>query len=244
MREGIRIMFKRRQKFFVWTLSGLFLFTTLFLMGQPLQAAIFKWKDDRGKVHFTDDVTKIPDRYRLKAKNADPEETPLSEADFVAPEVAEPETFEEDSVSEDKTVEEEETPVSEPEPAENIKSELTQEEQAAIQEAIALLQSEIARDQQWAQLHVNRSNGKQIMQSIQEALPGKLALASKLAQFDLPILQETYGFLQQNIEMESTIDPVGPRLRTRMRRTVSRLEGELPVKTQLVERLQQEISPS
>lgn len=241
-------MFNRRQKIFVWTLSGLFLFTMLFLTGQPLQAAIFKWKDDRGKVHFTDDVTKIPDRYRLRAKNADPEETPLSEADFVAPEVAEPKTFDDDSFSEDETVEEEkqkeETPASEPESAEEQKSELTQEEQAVIQEAIALLQSEIARDQEWVQLHVNRSNGKKIMRSIQDALPGKRALASKLAQFDLPILQETYGFLQQNIEEDSSINPVGPRLRTRMRRTVSRLEGELPVKTQLIDRLRQEISPS
>lgn len=237
-------MFNWRHKIFVCTVSGLFLFTMLFLMEQPLEGAIFKWKDDRGKVHFTDDLTKIPDRYRLKAENAEAEETPPSEADFVAPEVAEPLPLEEDSVSEDKAVEEEETPAPEPEPVEEEKSGLTDEERAVIQEAIAFLQSEVARDQEFTQLHVNRANGKRLMRSIQDGLPGKQALADKLSNYDSPIIQEIQGYLQKNIDDESSINPVGPRLRTRMRRVITRLEGELPVKARLIEKLQKEISAS
>ena len=36
------------------------------LLAPPSHSAIYKWKDDNGKTHFTDDVSKIPVKYREK----------------------------------------------------------------------------------------------------------------------------------------------------------------------------------
>ena len=38
----------------------------LWLCQTPLWAAIYKWKDDQGKTHFTDDPSQIPLDYRNK----------------------------------------------------------------------------------------------------------------------------------------------------------------------------------
>jgi len=38
----------------------------LIFISTPGFAQIYKWVDDKGGVHFTDDVTKIPDKYRTK----------------------------------------------------------------------------------------------------------------------------------------------------------------------------------
>ncbi|MBM4277909.1 MAG: DUF4124 domain-containing protein [Deltaproteobacteria bacterium] len=43
------------------------LFIIIFIfISTPGFAQVYKWVDDKGVVHFTDDVTKIPDRYRPK----------------------------------------------------------------------------------------------------------------------------------------------------------------------------------
>ncbi len=36
----------------------------LWLCQTPLWAGIYKWKDDQGKIHFTDDKSRIPLKYR------------------------------------------------------------------------------------------------------------------------------------------------------------------------------------
>lgn len=41
------------------------IFLLMFLSASG-NAQIYKWSDDKGVVHFTDDVTKIPDQYRSK----------------------------------------------------------------------------------------------------------------------------------------------------------------------------------
>ena len=43
------------------------------LLVQPLHAKLYKWTDENGKTHFTDDSSKIPKKYRDKMKEKKPE---------------------------------------------------------------------------------------------------------------------------------------------------------------------------
>ncbi|NIR54419.1 MAG: DUF4124 domain-containing protein, partial [Nitrospinaceae bacterium] len=57
---------------FHWSLSSkVFWGIAVFLLAvgvTPSHSKIFKWKDDKGKVHFTDDISKIPFKYRNRDK--------------------------------------------------------------------------------------------------------------------------------------------------------------------------------
>ncbi len=51
-----------------------FLFVILLvIMGYPAYAELYKWVDEKGTVHFTDDRSKIPEKYRY---DAEPRKTP------------------------------------------------------------------------------------------------------------------------------------------------------------------------
>ena len=40
----------------------------ILMLASPSQSAIYKWKDENGKVHFTDSLSKIPPQYRKKGE--------------------------------------------------------------------------------------------------------------------------------------------------------------------------------
>lgn len=46
----------------------LFIFLFIFLISQLSFAQVYKWVDEKGVTHFTDDMTQIPDKYRPKAQ--------------------------------------------------------------------------------------------------------------------------------------------------------------------------------
>jgi clan AA aspartic protease (TIGR02281 family) len=52
------------------------------VLASPSQSAIFKWTDDKGNIHFTDSLSKIPPQYRkkgeLKTMKGVPAESPTS----------------------------------------------------------------------------------------------------------------------------------------------------------------------
>lgn len=45
--------------------------TLFFFLSTPALGEIYKWMDDRGVTHFTDDARKIPEKYRGKAEDFD-----------------------------------------------------------------------------------------------------------------------------------------------------------------------------
>jgi len=53
--------------------KGLFLFlTVLIFLAVPCYGQMYKWVDEKGTVHFTDDLSKIPERYRPEAETRKP----------------------------------------------------------------------------------------------------------------------------------------------------------------------------
>ncbi len=47
-------------------ISGALGILFVLIFAAPSHSAIFKWKDENGKTHFTDDISKIPSQYRKK----------------------------------------------------------------------------------------------------------------------------------------------------------------------------------
>lgn len=52
----------------VFCALGVFVFLVL---ASPIHSAIYKWKDEKGKTHFTDSLSKIPPQYRKKGELKD-----------------------------------------------------------------------------------------------------------------------------------------------------------------------------
>ncbi len=45
----------------------------IFMMGRPSFADVYRWTDDNGYAHFTDDITQIPEKYRKAVEKIGPE---------------------------------------------------------------------------------------------------------------------------------------------------------------------------
>jgi len=58
---------------------GVLVFLTLV---SPTHSAIYKWKDDKGKIHFTDSLSKIPPQYREKGKLKNMKGETVQSSDF------------------------------------------------------------------------------------------------------------------------------------------------------------------
>jgi clan AA aspartic protease (TIGR02281 family) len=53
--------------------KGFFLLTILIALALPASAEMYKWVDEKGTVHFTDDISSIPEKYR---ENVEERKTP------------------------------------------------------------------------------------------------------------------------------------------------------------------------
>jgi len=81
-----------------------FLLAILIALALPASAEMYKWVDEKGTVHFTDDISSIPEKYRENVEEREtPKGTPDQEvreksAPASAQETSEPEGFEVDLV--------------------------------------------------------------------------------------------------------------------------------------------------
>ncbi|MGA2518119.1 MAG: DUF4124 domain-containing protein [Thermodesulfobacteriota bacterium] len=66
MRIAHRMVMKR-----IWV-TILSIFLSIFLVSQLSFAEIYKWVDEKGAVHFTDDMTQVPEKYRPKTEEIGP----------------------------------------------------------------------------------------------------------------------------------------------------------------------------
>lgn len=50
----------------IWLFGGMLVFSTL--LAPPVSADIYRWEDESGGIHFTDDLSNIPAKHRGKAR--------------------------------------------------------------------------------------------------------------------------------------------------------------------------------
>lgn len=204
---------------------------TMFLLvfTQPASAVIYKWKDDNGKVYYTDDLNRVPLQYRSKPPlevlrgTSEPPSAPKS---------PEPGEVEGKSKKAEK-------------PATAGKKSADSKKLAAekpnIEAAIAHFESEAKRDEQLLTIQPNMLNGKYFVLGIQQLLPAKKALAEKIDKSESPILKVAAEFLKSSIAQDEQDNVPGDQMPSRGEPVFNRLKAELPAITQLTDQLKSEL---
>jgi len=202
----------------------------IFLVGGPVlfaDAAIYKWKDENGKTHFTDDPTKVPEAFRKKPfiKGSKSRKETLNSRQKKAP----------DEEASDKNG------VAETENKEGDKQEGLTEAQRSIAEAtVNFLREDISRYEKFYTYPASRSKFRAIKGAVAGATPQKQALLAQVSSEDLPLFEEIAGFLETSIAEDEKSQKVVPSTITSTRQThalMNRLKSEAGQENQLLEKL-------
>jgi len=192
-----------------------------------VEAAIYKWKDENGKTHFTDDPTKVPEAFRKKPfiKGSKSRKETLNSRQKKAP----------DEEASDKKG------VAETENKEGDKQEGLTEAQRSIAEAtVNFLREDISRYEKFYTYPASRSKFRAIKGAVAGATPQKQALLAQVSSDDLPLFEEIAGFLETSIAADEKFQKVVPSTITSTRQThalMNRLKSEAGQENQLLEKL-------
>jgi len=192
------------------------------------EAVIYKWKDENGKTHFTDDSTKVPEAFR---------KTPF---------LKNPKTQKEDSKPEEEKAQVEEDVVSENKgDAENEKEEddkqqgLTEAQRSAIEAVLNFFKEDIHRYDEIYTYLPGRSKFRSLKQAVAGSTPQKQALLEQVSQHELPLLESVSAFLKTSIaEDKKTQKDAMTYVPTRKTRILmNRLKSEAGQEAQFLEKL-------
>lgn len=196
----------------------------------PVLAKIYKYKDEKGITHFTDDPGKIPRKYRdqgsVKKFRGVAEPTPDSGL---------PQGFPGQTDSGSKQGQ------GAPGEADGI---LSAEEKALVEQTILVFQTGVALANRYKDAVPSASNGRGVTIAIQGALPVKQNLAGQLKGTQVPELKEALGFLTQSIAEDEKDRGIGAGLKTRIVSIMDRVQNEGRKQTALIQMLEKALKES
>ena len=208
--------------------------TMIVLVSGPVlfaDAAIYKWKDENGKTHFTDDPTKVPEAFRKKpfVKNPKPrKETPKAR----------------DKEVQDKEASEKQATTKEPATTENKEGDqqkgLTEGQRSAAEAVVNFLKEDILRYEKFYSWPASRSKFRAVKGAVAGATPQKQALLDQVSSLDLPLFKEVAAFLETSVNEDEKSQKVVPTTITSRRQTqtlMNRLKSEAGQENQLLEKL-------
>ena len=194
-----------------------------------VNAAIYKWRDENGITHFTDNLTKVPKTFRKK---------PLLKVLLPRKIKSEPkeknthskriETIKRDEPAEDKIKEDKE------------KKGLTEAQRLAIEKVINFLKTDILRYEKFYTYPPSRSKFRIIKQAVASSTVQKQRLLEQIRHHDIPVIKETAVYLNGSIAADEKSQKVLPTIITYNRQTFileNRLKGETEKGRQLLKRL-------
>lgn len=185
-------------------------------------ARIYKYKDDEGKTHFTDDASRIPLRYRKQGT--------VEKFKGVAEPTPAPGNSKGQNASAKKPGGEDEG--------------LSSKEEALVRKTIQVFETGVALSKQYANVQPNFSNGIGAVNAIQSALPLKENLAGELEGTKVPELQSALGFLKQSIATDKETWSIGAGLTRRIAGILSRLQSEGEQQAGLIKQLEKALKDS
>ena len=184
-------------------------------------AAIYKWKDENGKTHFTDNPTKVPKAFRKKPfiKGSPKPRTikknpPTSTGRKANP--AEPEKKEKDN-----------------------KEGLTEEEQTTAKAVVEFLNADIPRYEKFYVTKASIGKTNLLKKTLAEATSQKQTLLKKVNQHDTPLFKEVAGFLEKSIAEDEKAQKIttAANLVRRILIQQNRLKAETEQEKQLLKKL-------
>lgn len=192
-------------------------------------AAIYKWKDEKGRTHFTDDPTSVPEAFRKKpfikgsTTPPKPQKTERGKAQVEGGGISEKKEGAENGAKEEAK-----------------KEGLSEEQRFAAEAAVNFLEADIVRYDKYYDYPPSRSKFRAIKAAVAEATLGKQALLGQISKLDLPLFKEISGFLQSSIAADEKSQKVMPTTIVSTRQTqtlMNRLKSETEQEKQLLEKL-------
>lgn len=193
----------------------------------PAIAKIYKYKDEHGKIHFTDDASRIPLRYRKQG----------SVEKFKG--VTEPKSASGDSprlLGKGNAGGEK--------PGAKEDEGLSSKEEGLVKKTIQVFKAGMALSKQYENVQPNFSNGIGAVNAIQSALPLKESLVGELEGTKVPELQAALGFLKQSIAVDKETKGVGQGLTRRIASIFTRLKSESEQQAGLIKNLEKALNDS
>jgi hypothetical protein len=206
----------------------------IFLVGggigiPAVDAAVYKWKDENGITHFTDDITQVPEAFWNKPLIKDDKTATPNATKIIAPDA-------EETTPHKKTI------INKPAEIEKNASDegLTEEQRSSAEIAVNFLREDIVRYDKFKTWPPSRSKFRAIKLAVAGATPQKQALRDQISKLDLPLFQEIAGFLQSSIAEDEKAQKIYPTTLPSARQIhalMNRLKNETGQENQLLEKL-------
>lgn len=218
------------KKFSLFQILMISLAIAVIFIAQSTYAGLYKWTDDEGKVHFTDDKNNIPKKYRTKSqlKKLRSIESPSSAG-----------KSSDDSKGATKDRAKGDASVA----GNNEEGVLTEEEEKTIVELIAFFESENARNKAFEGKPSTMGNYMIMREGLEKFLPKKKALMESLSKSKEPALKETYNYLKTSIAADEA--QIATQFQSGLSRGYfKRIVSEITTKEDLKKKLQDALEKS
>lgn len=192
-------------------------------------AVIYKWQDENGKSHFTDNPAKVPEAFRKKPflnGASTQKEIFKPKKNAVPPDAGGVLDKKEDDENKNK--------------AGDKPAGLTETQRSAVEAAAGFLKADITRYESIYTYPPSRSKFRALKQAVADATSQKQALLDQVSQHDLPLLESIAAFLTTSIAEDEKSQKIMPTTITSTRQTqalMNRLKGEAEQEKQLLEKL-------
>jgi len=197
------------------------------LSGEASEAAVYKWKDENGKIHFTDDATRVPEKLRQNTMKFRPLPKPVIKNDPPSPredQIAEPDKKE---ITTDATGKE--SAIGDP-------NALTEAEKSAAEAVIVFFEEDMSRyDSIYEYPISNRTSRmtklRKLRRAVIDNIPQKEVLVKQLSSVELPLLKEITVFLQAALTEDEKLKKVLPQMFRNTRQRVNKIANRLKEQT-------------
>ena len=209
----------------------------LWLFQASAVAGIYKWRDDQGKLHFTDSKSKIPLKYRENVQKlrgvAEPKPEPVEEP------ASEPE----------KGGKEKEAVASEPAAGGGNGAEKEPEKEEQDPKLVAILKATIKFLEDKNREHTrlikfvkpDKQNGRYYIVAIRKGVGKKTQMVEKLKGFKLPSLKRARRFLKSSLLQDKQVKIGGEDYLERLQRLKQRLEREIMTQKKIIKKLKSDL---
>jgi len=198
------------------------------------QAKIYKYRDDQGKIHFTDDKSKIPPQYRSGPHTEEIRSITGSSSSRSSTSSSSSGTGKGDT--KDSSAGSAETK------GEQVG--MSDKDEKLAKESIAMLKKGVALAKQYKGLPNNSRTGKKLYNAIQANLPAKESLVAKLAKSKESALVSVHGVLQKILASDKATPPVKPQMVREIRNFMDRVVRECPPQEAMIKKLNQALKKS
>jgi len=221
------------KKLFVFQILTMAFIAAVILVAQPAFAGLYKWVDDQGKVHFTDDKAKIPKKYRNKDKLKKVKGLTTREAPKTTPNEAE-----ESAEGEEGSEEQETTGEGGGQPSEEDKDTL-----ALLEEVKTFIVAENEFHNKLIQfVPADEKNGKNYILPLQKRSVKKMKLVNKMYKSKLGVLKPMVKFLSHSATLDSQGKLGGDGYLGRVVAVKNRIKREVLKKEKMIKILEEEIA--